>query len=288
MRNPQVIKRELERLTDLGILVGTYQTIASATMQRIRDSVLSNRAFHLGLNKIFRAVKRAHQKELAKLHLERVSVKDLFSSRSSLGSKVAYVFLSANTGLYGDVVTKTFRFFQEAVKGRAIDVVVVGKIGKALMDEEKKNGTYQYFDFPDNRMDLTRLKDIATHLSQYQQIAVVHASFKNFLAQEPVVTNVTGDIPGEETARGEVRYLFEPSLNAIIAFFQTEIFASLFEQTFNESRLAKLAGRMMLLERSNQNIEISVRRARFQEGRLRHQLTNKKQVNSLAGIPLWG
>ena len=62
-------------------------------------------------------------------------------------------------------------------------------------------------------------------------------------------------------------YFFEPSLEEVVIFFETEIFASLLEQVFHESRLAKTASRMMLLDRASQNIDKSFDRLFFQKQR---------------------
>ena len=58
------VTREIGELRGLGELVTTYEFIAAAAMRRIRNSVLENRAFHLGLNAIFQEIKRAYEREM--------------------------------------------------------------------------------------------------------------------------------------------------------------------------------------------------------------------------------
>lgn len=289
MLNLHDINSEITRLGDLKILVETYKLIASSTMQKIRNSVLQNRAFHAGLNKIFQEVTRAHQKELLRImRLRRGKNKTNLPVAAAQDSKRLFIFLSANTGLYGDIISKTFSFFTQEFNKAPADIVVVGRIGKSLMEEFLPEKKFTYFDFPDDRIDVGALAAITNFTAHYEKVFAFYGRFRSFLTQEPVTSSITGE---EEISGGgakeEARYLFEPSLEIVVAFFEKEIFASLLEQAFNESRLAKLASRMMLLERSTQNIETNERRATMLRQHIRHEFSNKKQLNAIGGLSLW-
>lgn len=283
----QTIITELNRLTDLQVLVETYKVIASSSMQRIRGSVLQNRAFHLGLNRIFQEVKRAYQHELARPH--KTNQKNFPVGMQPQIEKTVFILFSANAGLYGDIVIKTFNFFLESASKAPADLVIIGKMGKTLFEDAIPHRPHTYFDFPDNRIDLSVLKEITQFLARYEKVIAFYGVFKNFVIQEPTASSISGDelVPDKEVAR-EVKYLFEPALEHAVVFFEKEIFASLVEQTFNESRLAKLASRMMLLDRSTQNIRNELKEKTFEKQRVHHQFLNKKQLNALSGIALWG
>ena len=64
------------------------------------------------------------------------------------------------------------------------------------------------------------------------------------------------------------KYIFEPSLETIVIFFETEIFSSLLEQVFHESRLAKLASRMVLLDRASVAVAHALARTVSKRSRL--------------------
>jgi len=289
MLNFRDINVEITRLGDLKILVETYKLIASSTMQKIRNSVLQNRAFYIGLDRISQEVEHAHQKELARLRRSQKRRNDRMApNATSSGKKRLSIFLSANTGLYGDIIAKTFGFFVEELKKNPADIVVVGRIGKSLMEEFLPERKFVYFDFPDDRIDMPALKKIIDFTAQYDHAYAFYGRFRSFLTQEPVVSSVLGEEVVSVTGTGEgTRYLFEPSLEVVVAFFEKEIFALLLEQVFNESRLAKLASRMMLLDRSSQHIEKSERRAHMLRQHIHHEFLNKKQLNAIAGVSLW-
>lgn len=289
MLNIRNIDLEIVRLGNLKILVETYKLVASSTMQKIRNSVLQNRAFHFGINRIFQEVERAHQKEVLHFRQSRRRNKEKdFSDEISYGHKRLHIFLSANTGLYGDIIGKTFGFFVQETKKNKADIVVVGRIGKALIEEFMPEEKFTYFDFSDDRIDLEALVKITNFAARYEAVFAFYGRFRSFLTQEPVASSVSGEeAVSEKEPKEAIRYLFEPSLEVVVIFFEKEIFASLLEQVFNESRLAKLASRMMLLERSTQNIETSEHKANLLRQNIRHEYLNKRQLNAFAGITLW-
>lgn len=290
MINYRQLIAELERLKILRELVETYKTIAATSMKRIRTSVLNNRAFHLGLNKIYQEVKRSYLKESALGAGLEKSVKEKVWSLIGRNKKTVFVLFSANTGLYGEVIRKTFQLFAEQMGRGRQDAVVIGKMGKALFEEFLPSKEFSYFDFSDSGIERRNLKIISDKIHQYEKVIVFYPTFKSFFEQPPVFLSISGDAlaaDGGGANDDEEKYLFEPSLEKVAVFFETEIFSSLLEQVFNESRLAKLASRMMLLDRATSNIDQTLEKADLDKSRLRHRAFNKKQLDVLSGMPLW-
>ncbi|KKS38574.1 MAG: hypothetical protein A3G49_06715 [Candidatus Sungbacteria bacterium RIFCSPLOWO2_12_FULL_41_11] len=288
MVNEQTINIEIERLHSLKSLVETYETIAATSMRRTRNSVLENRSFHLGLAQIFQEVKMAYRKEVLRLMKRRDIEETKALSLIKRNGKTVYVLLSANTGLYGDIINKTFSLFMEKIKEEKADLAVIGKVGKAMLETAGFKTGFFYFDFSDTKIELETLKAITRYLHEYDRVIAFYGTFKSFVEQLPVASSVSGlGLPFAPLPETETRYIFEPSLEKITIFFETEIFASLLEQIFNESRLAKVASRMMLLDGATINIDQAVERSSFERQKIRHRLYNRRQLDALSGILLW-
>lgn len=284
------IAREIGELQGLGELVTTYEFIAAAAMRRIRNSVLENRAFHLGLDAIFQEIKRAYLREMQGLATRRGSAKKKTMSFVSHDRKSAIVLLSANTALYGEIIARTFSAFVAEAEKNTSDAVVVGRIGRALFDETFPARACAYFDFPDTSIAVENLKAISTYLTRYERVLVFHGRFKSIISQEVAMSSVSGDLPAAPDAAREAedtKYIFEPSLETIVIFFETEIFSSLLEQVFHESRLAKLASRMVLLDRASVAVDKALARSVSMRSRFQHRVFNRKQLDSLAGVGMW-
>lgn len=268
---------EKEGLMGLRNLMEVYQEVAAGRMQRVRGAVLQSRFFMEGLVSVFKRVRAAYKN----------SPMAGKSVRKMNGRMVA-VFVSANSGLFGDIVDRTFESFNNFVSSQHPDVVILGKQGIRLMADKLPQVLYNFYDFSDEGIDMESFDMIMRYLIQFEKIYVFHGRFKTILQQEAVQTTVSGE--GVEAQNTEVvpqQYLFEPSVEQIARIFEGEILASIFEQSLHESQLAKFASRMLALDKSIENIDTGLDKVKITERRVMHAIRNRKQLNTIAGISLW-
>lgn len=288
MINKREVISEIERLTGIKILVEAYEEIAATRMRRIRNSVLQSRGFLEGLTQVYKEVQASYKDQIERL-MKKKKVKDkskLFAIAPKNGKTVS-VLISANTGLYGDIIKRTFFLFLENVKKGGVDLAIIGKLGRDLFEEEGLKTPYEYFDLPDSSVDEESLKKISHHLAQYEKIVVFYGQFQNVVSQNPTMANISDTELGKGEEGVKIKYLFEPSLEKIMVFFETEIFASIFEQTVHESQLAKFASRMITLDGAIENIKETLKKVEFQKRLITHRTINRKQLESLSGMNLW-
>lgn len=288
MINKQEVNSEIERLTAIKSLVQAYEEIAASRMKKIRESVLKSRDFQTGLADVLRNVQSSYKKEV-----ERIMKKKKITDPSKISlvpknGKTVSLFISANAGLYGDIVLKTFNLFLENIKNSQSDIVVIGKLGESLLKERGFDKKYTYFDFPDSHVDHNALKNIAAFLVQYEKILVFHGQFESVVTQNPNISNIsdTGTLSTDET-NANSKYIFEPSLENIIIFFEKEIFASIFEQTISESQLAKFACRMVTLDKATENIKGNLKKVQLERRIITHREMNRKQLEAFSGMSVW-
>lgn len=287
-------KRELagllDRLFTLKTITQTYQQVAANHIRRARTSVVRNRDFVSELLQVFQEIKRAYQEEMSVLEKKK-KIKDMNKlSFIKRNGKTIVVFLAANTGLYGSIVGKTAAMLHEYLKQNEAEVLIIGKLGESLFVQQNPGKQYTYFDFPDNKIDSDNLKKIIQHIVQYQNILVFYGQFQSIVSQDPIIASLdgSGSTDQSQSQAPAVKYLFEPSLEKIAIFFETEIFGIVFEQTIRESQLAKHASRMYALDLAIQNISQNLDKVKFQKNQLHHKTINSKQLNSLSGFSLWG
>lgn len=271
---------DIDYLVSLEKIINAYEEIAALRLQNVKAKVLKNRDFLTELSQIFQIVKNSYQKEVAKHKIASVRNKN---------NKTVRVFISANAGLYGDIIQRVFRVFRDELKKSPSDVAIIGQLGKSLVEETRLKSSFAYFDFPDAKFDAVAAKKLVEFLTPYETVIVYHGVFKNILMQDPASTNITGDVLLPLVKEGRRRRLiFEPSLPQILEFFETEFFSSLLIQTIFEAQLAKFSARMATLDQASENIKEATKQALWEKTKEEHRLTNKKQLNMLAGIQLWG
>lgn len=282
------IIKEKDLLVTLKTIMETYEEIAATRMARIRSSVLGSRDFLLEINAIFQQIKSSYKSQV-RLVMQQKKIKDpsklTFIRRNG---KTLYVFIAANTGLYGEIIRKTYDLFVDTLKKEPGDVAIIGKLGLKIFKIDKIAAPLTYFDCPDEKIDDETLKKIVEHVIKYEKILVFYEQFNNVINQSPTATSISGDLlPWEKQDTAPVKYFFEPSLEKIMEFFEKEIFISILQQTIFESELAKFASRMVSLDLASENTKNRLLQISLQRNRIKHQESNKRQLEKLTGMRLW-
>jgi len=282
MAQKNVILAELEALNSLRELAESYEEIAAIRMQNIKDSVLKTRDFLADLSDVFVDLKSSYNRE----------VKDLMSHLSK--SKMLLVYLSSNGKLYGAVTQNTYNLFIKDLSRfnqNETDILVIGQAGRELLQNSGISWKFDYFEIPDTNVDVSHIRELVSKFILYEQVQVYYGKFDNVIRQNPIITSITGETIFESevtipTPRDD-RFIFEPTLEKIFHFFQTQITANLFSQTLLENQLARHASRVNAMEKALIHIEEEGRRLGKERNRIRHQVQNLKQLETISGLVLW-
>lgn len=289
MQSKQTVQNEFAVIGTLKTLAQAYEQISVMRIQRVRGSVLTTRDFLTGLADIYKDVKRSYKDEVERLNKHHKNHKIMLSGLAKNGKTVS-VLLSSNNKLYGDIVSRVFNLFAQDVKQDPnIDIAVIGKIGKSMVDTRLKERPYTYFDLPDQSASLTDLAPIFKFVVNYEKILVYYGRFLNIVSQEPAVSEISGeesliDQPIEkEEKEGRTPFFFEPNLQKILGFFEDQVFASILKQVVDESELSRLASRIKSMEDSLMSIEKQEQILKKVYLRTLRLSENNKQQQRLAG-----
>ena len=283
------IEQEIIQVSSFKVLTEVYGEIAATRMKKIRGFVLKNRDFLASIESIFRDSLASYAKKLSDL-VRRGKIKEggkvTFLAHNG---KVVAVLISANTGFYGEVVEETFKKFIEDFRKEDIEATIIGKVGRSLFLEQEAKRPYTYFDLPDYGYNETVLSEVIKHLVQYDEIRVYYGKYQSVVTQKPTAFSISAGTPiSGAVEEPKVAYIFEPTVEKILMFFETQIFASLFDQSIRESQLAKFASRILAMDRASQNIDKRLKSLDLEKLKLSHRSLDKKQLNSLAPIYYYG
>lgn len=288
MNSKEAIGSEIVLLESLLEITATYEEIAAARMRQTRNAVLVVRDFLMELSTIFQAVKTSYKDDVEKNLKKHHNQFNAASFRKGNG-KTVYVLISANTGLYGDLMKKTFDNFFETIQKEKCDITIIGRLGLSFFKETGSTIPYTFFDLPDNNTATEFIPKIMEHLLIYEQIFVVYPKFQNVIKQQPVIESISGDsLTSQKTNETEkAEYFFEPSLSDVMSFFENEMLGAIFEQTVKEAQLAKYAARMVNMDQAADNIGQKLGSTRSELQRIKHVQFNKKQLEALSSIATW-
>lgn len=279
------ITEEIIEISSLRELTQVYGEIASTRMKKIRGYVLRNREYLGAIKSIFEDTLAAYAQKISKLVAEGKLSKGSQVTFLAHNGKPVSVLISSNTGFFGSIVKETFDKFIAEVRQENAEVTIVGKVGRSLFLEAEPRRPYIFFDLPDYGIDTTKLAEVIKHLVQYSQIKIYYGKFQSVVTQRPDIqtisagTQVTGDV-----ADPKVQYLFEPNVEDILMFFETQIFASVFDQSIRESQLSKFASRIIAMDAASQNIEKRISLLNLKKLANMHKTANDKQLNSMGPI----
>lgn len=267
------------------MLTQAYQEQAIGQINFARYSVLSSRQFATELDEVFFNVKASYKNSL----LKKARGKSAAQAGLSRPQNEAIVLIVANTRLYGDIISKTCQLFLETAKDSTADLVVIGQRGKDYLKEHGLKKPYAYFKVPDTNITIDLLKQITTTLLGYETVRVFHGQFNNLASQIPTESYLSGYLLDQEQKKGSrENFLFEPSIEEILIFFESQIFSILLNQTMQEGQLAHFASRIKAMEQAQINIRKQFEHLSRVEKRLKNMEMNKKQLEILAGRSLWG
>lgn len=285
------IKEDIAFTANLNSLVSAYEEIAVMRIQRIRDSVLAARLFHERLANVFTEVQSSNALQVAAALKKR---------EQALRGKNAVVLLSSNTRLSGAITANVSRHFLKHADLSGSDVIIIGQVGKEHIQSVRPDATFTFFPLPEGTPDMHELRPIIKTLLQYHTVTVYFGHFENLLNQRPatVQLGVTESTQQRvEKAEHEktwfsqstlaVSYIFEPSIEQVVTYFNDQIFAALIKQTADESWLSLLGSRITAMEQASQNISDRLSKLRRDERRIYKRVQNKKQQETLAGMSLW-
>ena len=294
MAQRKLILEELEALNSIKDLAESYEEIAAMEMQKIRDSVLRTRDYLVELSDVFVDLKASYIREVRDLLEKRKKGDKTLMPMLQKKNKNLMVYLSSNGRLYGAVTQKTFRLFLEDLRKSEeahTDVVIIGSAGKDMYENAHTNRTFEYFEIPDSKVDMTHIKNLMQKFLQYENVHVYYGKFGNVVKQAPAETSITGEdifeTEGITPLPREDRFIFEPSLEKIFHFFETQIMTNLFSQTLLENQLARDVSRVNAMEEALINIEEQARVLNRVKNRIRHVLQNRKQLETISGAALW-
>lgn len=268
------------------MLTQAYQEHAIVQINLARYSVLSSREFMEELGEIFFNVKSTYEE-----HLKSMSGKEkkIHADRIRKNGREALILLSSNGKFYGDLINKISRYFTEQARQINADIIIVGKEGKNFYAASGIKKPYTYLELPDININLDSLKPLIKLIIGYKKTTIFYGKFTNIIVQQPMVTSLSGDLPASVAPPKVIKkdFLFEPDIEKVMEFFESQIISLLLSQTVSESKLARFASRIKAMESAQNNLQKQLSLLSYRERRLKSMSMNKKQLQLFSGRNLW-
>lgn len=290
MRTSKFIKNELNSVASLNQLISSLEELSAMRYRKTKNNVLTTRSYLDEINFLYKQVKNNYKRVKESSGEKFVETKFREPTKGTV-----YVLLTANGGLFGDVISKNFSNFRNYVtRIPADEVIVVGSVGQKLIEfsDLKEKINYSYFPLSDASGDRENLDSILRHCLDFKTIVIFYTKFIEILNQKPMADSVTGDIVFEEAISSfetnqpqfETDFLFEPDIEKVLGLFETQMINTLFEQKILESGLSKFTSRMVALDSASQKTKENLNKLKLDYIKLKHIESNKKANVALSGV----
>lgn len=282
MKALRQIRNNIKSVTTIELIARAYQEIARLRMNRVRQGVLENREFIEHLSKIYAIAEAAKEREISK------KIKKKYPKEEALRKGEVVIFLSSNERFYGTLNLEIWRQVSNYLAENKADLIVVGRMGKYLAEASGFGTKMFYFELDDDHPEEKRMQAIVEFAKKYKDIIVFHGRFKTILTQEVAQSTISASFISEDKTKLPLKtYLFEPSPEAILEFFETELMYAFFKQTVLEHQLSKYATRMIAMHQASQNAKKTKQQLQKIFKKMQRQLLNKKQIEQFFGLKLW-
>lgn len=277
------IRKTRDELSTLELVTRAFGEIASGRMLTTRAGVISNRDYLSLLSSMFDDIRASYGPEIMRLAGRKVANKKAITFLSHNGKTVSVLY-SANNGLYGPIIKETFDLFKKEVLKGTTEITIIGELGRAFFKAEFPDKPFTFFALSDRGASREEMTTFARHIVQYDEIHFFFGKFYNVISQKPEMMSLTSSLQAPTEVKKKVRYIFEPDLESVLVFFESELFGSVLKQTTEESTLAKLGSRVFAMDEATSRISRERKKLSSLELMFMHREENKKQLNSLAGI----
>lgn len=290
MQNKRQINTDIELTRAVGSITQAYEEISVLHIQKVKARVIKSRQFLENLEVVFGDVKESYKQQLEELFQKKKAVNQGALSLLSKNGKSAVVLISSNTPLYGEIIHTVFNEFVNYVAKNKSDIVIVGKYGKKLYDERKMGSNYEFYELPDISVKFEDLREMILKLIAYQRVDIFYGQFENTMTQVSHMGNISGQafFESESVNPQKHKIVFEPTLETVLQFFETQVFNNLLHQVVAEAELARHGSRIKAMETAHTKIEKEEKILLRKRSALKKMMENKKRLDRLAGMTLWG
>lgn len=307
------LKNEIEVFKTFGEFTETHEAIAAFRIKHLRNSVIQTRVFLTEIGDLYNLVKNFYftfkgikdtKPAPKKSFLGGIGSniagqidKNSISFLHKNGKNVA-VLLTSNTGFYGGILKNLFDDFIDYLSTNKCDVVIVGRAGKTFYEEKieaikKVSKThplanlpteFTYFNLDDEKPTDQDISKIIDFSKNYDGIIIHYIQFFSVLTQIPYYSNIAGEVGLVGEADKVVSYVFEPSYEDILTFFETQILEAVFRQKVYEHQLARYGGKLVAMDDAVTSTKNQAEKLEKRSLRLKKQILNKKQQEVFSAL----
>ncbi len=281
----------------VGSFANSLQQIAAMRMVKLRKTVFSSRRFvdeaTLILRELHLERAKSYERELGRKQYTGSGPKDVDDILSLEGIKrKAIIVITSDIGLCGSYNTEIIQKLDEVMpKHKDADYFVIGHKGQNYLSRvASQHGVKFYpYNIPE-AVSINDLKPLIGMFYYYTNIYLVYSRFVNTASREVVFMELS--VPNIEEVEGvkekeEGKFIFEPSIEDLIASVSARVRYALFRQQILDSKLSLYTAQMIAMKTAADNAQEMMGELQLEYNKARRKLVDRKIQEVQAGRSLW-
>lgn len=280
------LKQTLDEAWAFKFISDALTEINAYKAKRIRAQFEKNSGYYKEIAGIYHIVKLNAKKGNS---LGREEKKSKKKTTDPEPEKILAVALTSNSRFYGSLNLNVLKKFRSENQREERDLLIIGRTGADMAKNYRglKSAKEIFFekDFP----SLTETRDFMAKIAEYGQVLLYYPSFVNMMTQRIGVLDIAQSNEAEPLPSSvqPIEYIFEPELEQILSFFETQVRFILFIRAMLEAELSRAAARLLSMSSASQRAEKVIRLTQMILTKSVRSQKNAELLETFASIGRW-
>ena len=274
------IKRRIGSVKNTQKITRAMKMVAAAKLRRAQETIVKARPYAAYMNRLasglaLRADAGAHP-----------------LLRHEGGKRVRLVVVTSDRGLCGGfnhgIVSAALEHTRTTFAGKEVELVIVGRKGNDILKRRPVTIAQTYtglFDADPLRAASTVLDPLVEQFAngEIDEVHVLYNEFKSAISQKVVCERFLPFEPGNDHGAIAVDYLYEPSIEAVLAEFLQRHLQVQMHRVLHESAASEHGARMTAMDSATNNAGDMIGRLTLHYNRARQAAITKELIEVISG-----
>ncbi|MBI4136561.1 F0F1 ATP synthase subunit gamma [Candidatus Roizmanbacteria bacterium] len=270
---------QIEQISALETIAGAYSEIAALRIDNIRNSFEQNSLYYEEISQIYHLVKRIADSRGVRINL--------LANGNNKRLDTLYVAITSNHGFYGPLNSDAVDTMVKDATIEKADRMIIGAMGisyaRSIGSASPFNSMVFSLDEPTSE-EIYQFLDLSLG---YRRIYVYYPKYISMLKQMIDRIDITHSPESNAPIPSDIKYIFEPELSKILAFFEEQVRYLLFARVLLETNLSRTATRLITMDQAERDAHDLLKKLHMRERRDRQSEINANLVAVSGQMKKW-
>jgi F-type H+-transporting ATPase subunit gamma len=244
------LTEQSKTISTLQAIAGAYSDISALRLTKLQKQFEQNVLYFEQIAQIYQSIRTSasSQKDL----------QDNIKKNISSKKKILHIALTSNKRFYGTLNQNIMLRFLEETTNTSGDLIVVGRTGIEYMKARVLKKPYETRVFAGEDPTTEELGELLSRCDEYERVYLFYPKYVNVIRQVADRLDISYAPPLHTGPITEIKYIFEPELSELLAFFTQQIRTILVRRVILETSLSRTATRLIAMDSAEKKAEESL------------------------------